>query len=565
MSRPKSSTQHAERMIVIGWDGATWDLLLPWVQSGGLPHLARLMERGVHAKLRSTPLPLSPAAWTSIITGVNPAKHGIFDWFNRRTGSYAVEYVHSGMIAAKPLWQYFNEHGQRVGVMAVPMLYPAVPLDGFMISGMAAPHAHVPHFTFPEGLIHELEARFGPYQVAENEVFRRGGEKAYLQSLLDWLSYQRRLVPYLIESQPCEVYLLVFMQSDHVQHKFWRYLESDWRYDPQRDAPWRNSIYQVYQSLDETLGELMERFGESAHFVLLSDHGAGASYGVMNINRWLHREGYLYLRSGLLHRAKRWMARHEVMPRLARGLAKAGLGKAVRLTSKPMRNRLMSSFLSWDDVDWSRTRAYARGAFGQIYINLKGREPMGMVEPGEAYEALVAEIMAKLGALSHPATGEALITEIHRREEVMHGAHLERAADILFSIQHYSYQTSVQFDVEGDELLSPSEYEDSGGHRPYGILVMAGPQIRSGARLDQADVVDVLPTLLALANLPVPSDLDGRPLSEALTPSKKTKRRTAASSGRGEAGLGNATSSPALNPADEAQLEERLRQLGYLG
>lgn len=563
MNRLKPSTEHAERIVIIGWDGATWDLLSPWVRSGGLPNLARLMERGVHAKLRSTPLPLSPAAWTSILTGVNPARHGIFDWFERRAGSYEVEYVHTGRIAAKTLWQYFNEHGKRVGVMAVPMLYPAVPLDGFMICGMAAPHAHVPHFTYPESLIHELEARFGPYQVVESEVFRRGGEKAYLQSLLDWLSYQRRLVPYLIESQPCEVYLLVFMQSDHVQHKFWRYLESDVRYDPLREAPWRNSIYQVYQSLDETLGEVMERFGESAHFVLLSDHGAGASYGVMSINRWLRQEGYLHLRSSPLTWAKHWMARHEVMPRLVRGLARVGLGKAVRLTSKPMRNRLMSSLLSWDDVDWRRTRAYARGAFGQIYINLKGREPMGIVEPGVTYERLVAEIMAKLGALRHPANGEALMTEIHRREEVMHGAHLERAADILFSIQHYSYQTSVKFEGGGDQLLAPSEYEDSGGHRPYGIFVMAGPQIRSGVYLGEAEVVDVLPTLLALANLPVPSDLDGRPLSEAMNPSKKPRRRTAASSGRGEANRTAALLN--LDPADEAQLEERLRQLGYLG
>ncbi len=559
------ATSSLEKTIVIGWDGATWDLLLPWVQSNKLPNLAQLMAKGVHATLRSTPLPLSPSAWTSLITGVNPAKHGIFDWFERQDGSYRVTYVSTAKIGAKPLWQYFNEQGKRVGLMGVPMIYPAVPLHGFMISGMAAPHARVPQFTYPTNLIEELVSRFGPYPVVEGEIFRRGHEEVYLQSLMEWLSHQKRLVTYLIENYPCELYLFVFMQSDHVQHKFWRYLTSDPRHDAERDAPWNDAIYRVYQSLDEALGEWMRCFGETTHIVLLSDHGAGPSYGVMNINHWLHREGYINLHRNLLTRAKRWMARHEVFPRLAGWLTKAGWGNLIRWISKPMRNRLMSSLLSFDDVDWSRTYAYARGAFGQIYINLKGREPKGIVEPGEPYEKLVEEIIAKLQLLRHPETGDVLITDIHRKGEVMHGPYLERAADILFSIQHYSYQTSIKFDVEGDQILSPSEYEDSGGHRPEGIFVMAGPRIRGGVQLGEVDVTDILPTLLALNDLPISDNLDGRPLYEALLSTPKVKSDVIPSFDEMKAEWNEGVSSPDLDSSDQAQLEERLRNLGYLG
>ncbi|MEJ2262667.1 MAG: alkaline phosphatase family protein [Anaerolineales bacterium] len=117
----------SRKIIAIGWDGACWDLLQPWVQAGKLPNLASLMERGVSGPLQSTPLPLSPAAWTTIITGQNPANHGVFDWFERKPGSYDVEYIHTGRIGAKPIWEYFNASGKRIGIFNLPMLYPAVP------------------------------------------------------------------------------------------------------------------------------------------------------------------------------------------------------------------------------------------------------------------------------------------------------------------------------------------------------------------------------------------------------------------------------------------------------
>jgi predicted AlkP superfamily phosphohydrolase/phosphomutase len=163
-------------LVVIGWDGATWDLLEAWVRQGRLPNLARLMAAGAHGTLRSTPLPLSPAAWSTIITGQNPGKHGVFDWFERRLGSYAVDYVHTGRVGAVPLWQYFNQGGRRIGIFCPPMLYPAVPLDGFMVSGMAAPNPGSPGFAFARELLAELETAIGPFQAAETGFYQYGRE-----------------------------------------------------------------------------------------------------------------------------------------------------------------------------------------------------------------------------------------------------------------------------------------------------------------------------------------------------------------------------------------------------
>ncbi len=554
----------AERKtIIIGWDGATWDLLGPWVAAGKLPNLARLMRRGVHGVLQSTPMPLSPAAWSTIITGQNPGKHGVFDWFERKADSYTVEYVHTGRIGAKPIWEYFNAGGNRIGIFNPPMLYPAVPVDGFMISGMAAPSSRAPGFAYPSDLLAEIEANLGPYAVGESEVYKYGREEVYLHSILSWLDYQRNVVHYLIENEPCDAYLFVFMQSDHIQHKFWRYLDPNYPgYDSSRDGKYRDAIYQVYTVLDDVLGELMTQFGEDAHFVLLSDHGAGPNYGVMYINRWLEEIGLLRLKMGPTTRVKYWLAKSNLILRAYRVLANLGLGRVAQIVSKPARDKLVNAFMSFDDIDWSRTKAYSRGAFGQIYLNQKVREPLGIVEPGEESERVIAEIITGLRHLKHPETGERLITEIHRREEVLNGPYVERAADITFAIQNYAYGSSIKLGLEGSEILGPSEYEDSGSHRPEGILVMAGPGFQPGAEVKNANVADIAPTVMALTDLPVPIDLDGRIISEVFTPEIRTQLRFVEEQEREPIPSHEA---PDLNADEVAKLEARLRSLGYLG
>lgn len=561
--RAMPGDRSAEKIIAIGWDGATWDLLGPWVAAGKLPHLAGLMARGASGTLKSTPLPLSPAAWSTIITGQNPGQHGVFDWFERRPDAYEVDYVHTGRIGARPIWEYVNAGEKRIGVFNLPMVYPAVPVDGFVISGMAAPSPKAPGFTYPQALLSQIEAGVGPYMMAESHVYQYGQEESYLSSLLDSLSYQGRLARYLIENISCDVYLFVFMQSDHVQHKFWRYLDPGYPgYDLEHDHHYQESIYHIYRAMDDILSEIISVSGPDANYLLLSDHGAGPNYGVMYINRWLEQIGLLKLKSGPKTVVKTWLARGNFVLRLYRLLAAWGLGSAAQILSKPVRNKLVSSLISLEDIDWSRTRAYSRGAFGQIYLNLEGREPEGIVRPGEQAQLLIAEIIAGLQRLAHPVTGERLITEIHRREDVLHGPYVERAAEILFSIQDYAYQSSVKLGLESRQILGPSEYQDSGSHRPEGVLVAAGPGVLSGANITDASVTDILPTLLALAGLPVPLDLDGRVLDEILSAERKEQLEYASiQNDRSYIDSG----AQDLSADEVAELEERLRNLGYLG
>jgi len=564
ISKISEQRKHGDnKLVVIGWDGATWDLLDPWLEAGELPNLAELMESGSCGSVKSTPLPLSPAAWSTIVTGQNPGKHGVFDWFERKPNSYDVDYVHTGRIATKTIWQYINEAGKRMGVFSLPMIYPAVPIDGFMVSGMAAPSASAAQFAYPHNLLAELEKNMGPFLLTEEEIFQYGRESVYVKSLLAWLEYQNEVVQYLIKNKICDVNLFVFMQSDHAQHKLWRYIDPSFpNYDRDHDPQFQDALFRVYQAMDETLGELMRSIDDETNLIILSDHGAGPCHGIVYINRWLREEGLLNINQDFNTRIKSWLAKRDLVLRSYQLISKVGLGWIANLVSKPARDRVLSAFLSFDDVDWTNTKAYSRGAFGQIFINLEGREPKGIVKPGEEYEQLISEIMKKLANLKHPDTGEHLITDIRRREEEIHGPYVERAADIMFSVQDYLYQSSVKFDVEGEGILGKSEYDDSGTHRPDGILVMTGPGLKQGERILGANVEDITPTLLALAGVPVPNNLDGRILEEAFSEDQKNRIRRIKIFEDDPVVDGQVSE---LAADEKSQLEERLRNLGYLG
>jgi len=550
------------KIIVLGWDSATWDLVTPWVQAGKLPNLAALMAAGSCGTLESTPLPVSPAAWTTIITGQNPGKHGVFDWFERKPNSYDVEYVHTGRIGAKPLWVYFNERAQRMGIFNLPMMYPAVPIEGFMVSGLAAPGPHLPDFAYPKDLIAEIEANVGPYVAAEPQVFKRGREAEYLESMLAWSAYQEKVVRYLIENKPCDLYFFVFVQTDHAHHKFWRYQDENFPgYDPEVDSQFEDAILKIYQTLDDMLGNLRAELPADTTYMVVSDHGAGPMHGVMHVNRWLIEEGLLYLNRDFMTKIKSWLAKTNLVLKVYRLVAKLGLGNVAKLVSKTSRDKVMSSFISFDDVDWARTKAYSRGAFGQIFLNVKGREPHGIVEPGLDYENVLQDVLTRLRNLKHPETGQPLITDLHRRAEIYTGRHLDRAADINFSIQNYLYQSSVQFATESESILGPSEYEDSGSHRSNGLVVMAGPGIEAAKEIPPAKMEAITPTLLALANIPVPSNLDGKPLIDAFTLPFREKIRFVNVEDEENGGA----AAPEMAPSELEDLEDRLRSLGYLG
>ena len=357
-------------LTVIGLDSATFDVVDPLVEGGDLPHLARLLERGASGVLRSTTHPLTPHAWSTMVTGVNAGRHGIWDFTERDATGYGLRLINGSYRRAPALWDRLAAAGRRAGVVNVPFSWPAPELDGgFAIAGMDASFREQ-GMTAPASLYAELRERFGPLELDHSYPLRNGRIDLDLVRRAAEQKVQAAL--WLAERFDPELLFVVFMAADHVQHLGWR----EWE---ERGA--ESAVAGAYRILDEAVGALVEHAG-GGDVLVVSDHGAGALDGVVNLNAWLAREGYLtYAGAGERLGGQLFEKAFQLRKRLPKRLRSAVKNRATGLREKVYEQRTGHSV-----IDWAQTRAFSYGTFGNIIVNVRGRESEGTVEPGEEYE-----------------------------------------------------------------------------------------------------------------------------------------------------------------------------------
>jgi predicted AlkP superfamily phosphohydrolase/phosphomutase len=529
-------------------------LIHKWAEEGVLPNLRRLIRGGAFGPLISSYLPETPIAWNSIVTGKNAGKHGVYDWGERVEGSYDIGVSLSCSRKEPPLWEIIGEEGKKVGIFNVPLTYPPKPLNGFLVSGFDTPNTKV-CFTYPDSLSDEIRSQIKDYVLAEREPYTRGLERRYVDGLLYALEKKEAAALYLIDRYDADFSLYVFMEIDHLHHKLWRLLEEG-------SEEGRRLFQKVYQRMDEAVGKIVNRFDEETTFILVSDHGAGPLEGIMFINKWLMEEGWLKLKKRPSLYLKSFLSRTDLVAKVYRLLCKFGLGRLGKLLPISLQYDLATSFISYKDIDWEQTKGYAFGEYGQVFINLKGREPQGIVAPGEEYEQLLKEISGRLLTLVHPRTGEKIIQEVLRKEELYHGPMLEKAPDLSFAIGAYRYDSSVQFGLGIKGIFGMPEFEDSGTHRREGILIASGRGIKSNSNIEGATLVDIAPTVLYLLNLSIPMDMDGNVL-EALFREDWIKSHPIHYKEKKSKNLSLETKGE-LSPEEMEMVKKRLRNLGYL-
>jgi len=542
------------KLVILGLDGAPFELIRRWADEGILPNLQKLITNGSFGPLLSSYLPETPIAWNSIVTGKNAGKHGVFDWGERVEGSYEIGVSLSTSCKEPPLWEIIGKEGKKAGIFNVPLTYPPQKLNGFLVSGFDTPSTKG-CFTYPPSLSNELRSNIKDYILAVQEAYTRGNEENYVKGLIFSLEKKEEAVSYLIDRYGAEFSLYVLMELDHLHHKLWRLIEDGSEEEKQL-------FQKVYRRMDETIGRIMNRFDKETTFLLLSDHGAGPLEGVMYINKWLMDQRWLKLKQTLSFYLKSLLSKTDLIPKVYRLASKCGLGKLGKLLPSSLQHNLATSFISFSDVDWEQTKAYAFGEYGQIFINLKGREPLGIVPPGEAYEQLLEEISQKLLKLIHPRTGKRMIQEVHRKEDLYHGPMLEKAPDLSFVIGDFRYDSSVKFGFESREIFGLPEFEDSGTHRREGFLIACGKNIEKNYSIQGATLVDIAPTVLYLLDQPIPKDMDGKVL-EAMFKKEWIRNNPIRHSGERSRRV---ISEPEreLSPEEKEMVKKRLRGLGYL-
>ncbi len=442
--------------LVIGLDCAPPSLVFDrWADH--LPHLSALRARGLWGPLRSTQPPITVPAWAAMTSGRDPGELGLYGFRNRhRSRDYELRVATSADVRVKRVWDRLSESGKRVAALFVPLTSPPTPVRGTMVGCFLGAGDR---WAFPPAKQRDLEARFGPYRrdVADfrtEELERVLGE---LDAMREQHFAMARAV--LTEDQP-DFLMMVEMGPDRLHHAMWQHM------DPAHRAyragnPWEARARDYYAGLDAEVGRLVAEAGPEATVLVVSDHGARAMHGGVALNEHLRAAGWLALRE------------EPTSPR-------------------PLR----------EVVDWSRTRAWAEGGYyARVFLNVRGREPQGVVDPAAVPETL-AELERVLGSL------DGVRVDCRRPADVYREVRGE-PPELMVYLDDLALRALGTVGHGAVRVPTNDEGPDGCNHDWDGIAILTGPGIAPGT-LDGASILDVAPTVLE--HFGVSHDLPGRSL-----------------------------------------------------
>jgi predicted AlkP superfamily phosphohydrolase/phosphomutase len=499
----------ANRVLVVGWDGADWDVLDPLLAAGELPTLQALVDRGRRGVSRSCLPSHSWAAWPTFLTGRDPGGHGVFDILEYRPGVTRRLPVSSRSILA-PTWpERLSEAGKTSLVINVPLTYPPAEIRGAVIAGG----------VIPPGTTYSHPANIGPrlgWPINRGSwTTFRDRPVALVEDLEEITRMRGAAMRTLLDEQPWDAACAVFVSPDRAQHCLLEYVHPGHpAYSDAARSPVAERVRDLYRLLDRELAALVERTDDDDLVVLMSDHGHQPVTRSVSMNKVLEHEGYLRFGAGsrlvnLLSWGRVRSVARVVYDRL-------GLHGRVAVPTPPL--------------DWAKTRAYTSVvSTGEgVSVNLVGREPHGTVQRSD-YERVRDELADALLEFTDPETGQLPIGQVVRKEEVLFGPYLDRAPDLLL-------QPAPLYSLaRARRLVAPADWL-SGDHRPEGVYAMAGPGISSeaGPEISLADFASQIAEAVGLE------------------PDEEWSRAAAVE----PVGV--------YSEEQERQVEERLRDLGYL-
>jgi len=561
------------RVIVIGLDGGTFSVLKPLAANGYLPNVAKIIDGGTTGTLLSSIPPVTGPAWVSFLTGKQPGKHGIFDFFGRIPGKVERQPINSGFIKAKTILSYLTESGKKVGIINVPVTYPPPKINGFVIPGLMTPNREV-DFTYPPELKVEIEKKFGPYHL---DVFWQKYSPRtahlFLQDLKRCEEQRIKITLDLFEKDTWDFFMTVFAGVDRIQHAMWKYIdmiihedetESNNKKSVKKQNSLKKEILSYYGLVDDAIGELLNKCNDRTFLFLMSDHGFGPLERKFYINSYLCQEGFLSFDKKAIQRDIFYKKIRYSLRNMAMELHVLGLIKKMSLMKErgDVKKRAMSySFLQF--INWSKTKAYCASNTEQgIYINLKGREPYGIVSPGEEYESVCDEIINKLQEIQDPFSTEKLVSHIYKKKEIYSGPYIDFAPDIIFFLRNGLYLADVQ--LKDRTWQETNWLTGSGTHRPDGIFMAYGKNIRGGNYIDGANIVDLAPTILYSLGIPVSSGMDGRVMMEVFEENFINSHPIIENKDSGEFLDLSDDQQSVYSEKEAGEVMEKLKDLGYL-
>jgi predicted AlkP superfamily phosphohydrolase/phosphomutase len=496
------------RVLVIGLDGGTFDVIQPLVAEGRLPNLARLMRHGFYSILSSTYPPITPSAWTSFATGKNPGQHGLYDFLRVNPETLEFSPVPARQHGHKSLWRTISDRGGKVAVLDVPFTYPPEEVNGCILTGYGTPEIDGLVFTYPPKLQEELAAACGSCDLAFPRNVERGLQPSLFESWDKILKNRSCIAAHLMDRIDWDCYMIVYGVTDHMQHVLWPFLEPQHpAYYEERGAYYREKLFTYYEKVDSELGKLLDRCDDQTHVIVMSDHGFGSTPTPKYLTKLLVDAGWLQYKSNPLsdRLMKTAINAYYSLPFLSRLVRKLS-GRQKAWLKKTLTTAAI--FPTPETIDWQNTKAFPGGYGLQVYINQKGRFSQGTVAPGAECRALQEEIANRLLSLTDPVTGQPIIKAVHRAQDIYSGSKAASAPELI---------------VEYNNVYSPDKREEvnglnnslEGNHVMEGIFIAYGPNVVQAEPLT-VNIIDIAPTVLYLLGLPVPEDMDGRVVTEII-------------------------------------------------
>jgi len=559
------------RLLVVGWDGATFDLLDSLIDRGLMPNLDGIMREGFRSTLLSTMPPISAPAWSTLITGMNPGQHGILNFvdesppdsagLNRHVeepasapvevfpGGYSV--INATRIHAPTLWQRLTSAGKEIGVMNMPMTYPPEPVKGFMITGMLTPPG-ASDYTYPSALRSELDDYEIELELGEREFDFPPVQ--FISRTIEIAQKRGRTALRLMRERAWDAFFVVFTGTDRIQHRFWNVLAP-------RAVAGQTSVeerellpllHEYYKLLDSLLGEMLSVAGQDALTMVMSDHGFGPIG-----DRSVHRR-VLARMLGLQSAGSRsWPVRIRsfaesrlgvTWPRVRRVLARVAPRSWLQYVERNLRAREAES----QQKELGTIVPFV-GHLGGIRFN---RDAFGDRPMAEFRDQIAGE----LTKLVDPRTGENLVANVWPGDALYHGELAATCPDLVFALNPtYVLAGGVG---RNRSLVGPRTSHPllQGSHRRDGILIASGPGVRPDSSGEARRLEDVTATIMAHQKLPVPKQFDGRPIEEALG-----GLEWVLSSGETESRRAGFVANGAWTSEEEmSAVVERLRGIGYL-
>jgi predicted AlkP superfamily phosphohydrolase/phosphomutase len=517
-------------LIAIGIEVAGYDYIMKWIEAGHLPALAGLAKKGISGKINSTSDISSGTIWPTFYTGVSPAKNGqFFTHMQLVNGTYKIDKKYANDVKREPFWLKLSKEGRRVAIIDVAQTYPMQDFNGVQICGWGAEYPAWKQSSWPPNLINDMISKFGKHPLEGEYRLSIKPESPdeyddFISKLLTGLERKGKISEYILKQEKWDFFLTMFPETHWAMHLLWQVFDKDHpAHNPEVTKKVENIFLETFKAIDNWIGRFIEIYPE-ADFIVFSGSGMGPNYC-----GW-HLLPEILVRLGLGPSNKKETDKikpiNKFLPSKKWGAYRIRKVedtlsiKAIETLRRIIPRRLWDKWtrtILFAGTDWENSKAFSlpNDNAGAIRINLKGREPKGIVEPGEEYNSLCKFISEELSQLINVDTGKTAIEEVIRIDEIFSGDNINDLPDLIIKWKGDAPIRGLQSPKVGS-VYGENPERRSGGHRSISFFIGAGPNFPEEKSVDQISIMDIAPTILHLQDVSIPEDYDGKVIGKIL-------------------------------------------------